>query len=67
MSAPTDAVFLAAIDRMLSAIDERLPDASLAPKPYEVTAPEMRDVMRLARRQRPLTKAGREAWRKAVA
>lgn len=62
----TDATYLKAIEIMLANIDERLPDQSLAPKPYEVSATEMRDIVRLARRERPRTREGRAAWKEAV-
>jgi hypothetical protein len=59
-------VYLRAIELMLDEIDGRLPDDSMAPKPYEVTATEMRDVLRLARKGRPMTQAGRRAWQQAL-
>jgi hypothetical protein len=58
--------YLRAIEAMLARIDERLPDESMAPKPYEMSATEMRDVLRMARGERPRTKAGRAAWKEAV-
>jgi hypothetical protein len=57
--------YLRAIDIMLDIIDERLPDDSMAPKPYEVSVPEMRDLRRLARRGRVWTPTGREALARA--
>jgi hypothetical protein len=57
--------YLLAIDLMLDIIDERLPDDSMAPKPYEVSITEMRDLRRLARKQTPLTVAGRAAMARA--
>jgi hypothetical protein len=59
------ALYLRAIELMLGRIDARLPDDSMAPKPYEVSATEMRDILRLARMQAPLTRAGRSAMEDA--
>lgn len=56
---------LKAIELMLGRIDSRLPDDSIAPKPYEITAPELRDIIRLCRGHSPLTRAGRSAWEEA--
>jgi hypothetical protein len=62
----TDGTYLRAIELLLGRVDARLPDDSMAPKPYEITATEMRDIMRLARRQTPRTRAGLSAWREAT-
>jgi hypothetical protein len=51
-------VFLRALEIMLEAIDQRLPDDSMAPKPYEVTQTEMRDFMRIAKMRSPITNVG---------
>jgi hypothetical protein len=58
-------LYLHTIELMLLAIDKRMPDDSFAPKPYEVSATEMRDLMRLARGQQPLTREGRRAMQAA--
>jgi hypothetical protein len=58
-------VYLRTIEMMLASIDKRIPDDSLAPKPYEVTAAEMRDLVRLSRGKPPLTKEGRAALAQA--
>jgi hypothetical protein len=60
-------IFLRAIVLMLDEIDTRIVDDSLAPQPYEVTAPELRDLVRLAGMSRPRTVVGRLALARAVA
>jgi uncharacterized protein (UPF0128 family) len=58
-------IYLRAIEVMLMSIDKRIDDESLAPKPYEMTPAEMRDLMRLARQTTPLTREGRLAFQQA--
>jgi hypothetical protein len=60
-------IFLRAIVLMLDEIDTRIVDDSLAPQPYEVTAPELRDLVRLAGMSRPRTVVGRLALARAIA